>query len=90
MDNKLRKILYYLGWPWGVQQGIRVDTEELCDDYPALLVQGQGACLVSVTEEIEDVLEEGTGWIRPDITIEDVDASIRRGAAPSRLPRYSI
>ena len=82
MDNKLKKILYFLEWPWGVQQGIRIDSE-LSDDYPALLVQGQGACLVSVAEEIEDVLEEGGDWIRPGMTIEDVDDFLFGGEAPT-------
>jgi len=65
-----------------VQQGIRVDGE-LCDDYPALLITGQGACLVSVAEEIEDVLEDGDDWMSPNMTIEDVDDFLFGGEAPT-------
>lgn len=82
MDNKLEKILYFLEWPWGIRQGIRVDNE-LSEDYPALLVQGQGACLVSVAEEIEDVLEDGDDWMSPNMTIEDVDNFLFGGEAPT-------
>ncbi len=44
------KILYSLGWPWGVRRGVRIDPD-LPEDYPVLLLRGEGCSVVSLAPE---------------------------------------
>ena len=57
------KLLYFLGWPWGCTRGVRVD-EELSEDYPALVVRGEGASVVSLAPELEEAQSETFRWLK--------------------------
>ena len=69
----INKILYNLGWPWGVHDGIRIDPE-LSEDYPVLLLRGAGCCMISLAPEIEEAAEAVSAFVRKKR--ETIDAEI--------------
>lgn len=78
------QILYFLGWPWGQRIGVRTD-EELSEDYPALLVRGQGACVVSLAPELDEAAAPVAEWLTPETCGTELAAFLFDQEAPLAL-----
>lgn len=78
------QILYFLGWPWGQRIGVRTD-DELSEDYPALLVRGQGACMVSLAPELEEAAAPVAEWLTPETCGAELAAFLFDQEAPLAL-----
>ncbi len=78
------QILYFLGWPWGQRLGVRTDSE-LSEEYPALMVRGQGACLVSLAPELEEAVEPVASWLTLQASGRELAAFLFDDDAPLAL-----
>lgn len=87
--SKLDQILYYLDWPWGTRLGVRMD-DALSDDYPVLLIRGQGVCLVSLAWPLEDALEEVRDWLFPEASGADLLDFLFGQEAPAAIERANL
>lgn len=87
--DKLDRILYYLGWPWGARMDVKLD-DGLCDEYPALLIRGQGACLVALAWELEDALKETGKWLFADATGADLLDFLFGQQAPAAIEKADL